>query len=38
MTVASFMTGSLLTILIPVGLVIAVLAWWAIAVRQRGEL
>lgn len=36
MTVASFQTGSLLTILIPVGMLIVVLAWWAIAVRQRG--
>ncbi len=38
MTVASFLTGSLLTILIPVCLLILVGAWWAIAIRRRGEL
>jgi cytochrome c-type biogenesis protein CcmH/NrfF len=35
--VASFLTGSLLTLFIPVGLLIVVgLYWWAV-VRRRGE-
>jgi hypothetical protein len=38
MTVASFLTGSLLTILIPVGLLIVVGAWWTVVLRRRGEL
>lgn len=38
MTVASFLTGSLLTILIPVGLLIVVGAWWTLLLRRRGEL
>jgi hypothetical protein len=38
MTVASFLTGSLLTILIPVGLLIVVGAWWTLVLRRRGEL
>lgn len=38
MTVASFLTGSLLTILIPVGLLIVVGAWWTAVLRKRGEL
>jgi hypothetical protein len=38
MTVASFQTGSYLTILIPVCLLILVLIWWAFAMRRRGEL
>jgi len=36
MTVASFLTGSLLTLLIPVGLVILVGACWSVALRRRG--
>ena len=36
--VASFLTGSLLTLFIPVGLLVVVgLYWWAVA-RGRGEL
>jgi hypothetical protein len=38
MTVASFLTGSLLTLLIPLALLILVAAWWAIVIRRRGEL
>jgi hypothetical protein len=38
MTVASFLTGSLLTLLIPVGLVIVVGAWWAAVIRRRDQL
>ena len=38
MTVASFLTDSLLTILIPVGLLIVVGAWWTLVLRRRGEL
>ena len=36
--VASFLTGSLLTVFIPVGLLVVVgLYWWVVA-RRRGEL
>jgi hypothetical protein len=36
--VGSFLTGSLLTLFIPVGLLVVVgLYWWAV-VRRRGEL
>jgi len=36
--VASFLTGSLLTLFIPVGLLVVIgLYWWAVA-RRRGEL
>ena len=35
MTVASFLTGSLLTLLLPVALLIVVGVWWGIAVRRR---
>jgi len=38
MTVASFLTGSLLTLLIPVALLIFVGVWWTIMIRGRGEL
>ena len=37
MTVASFLTGSFLTLLIPLGLVILVGAWWAVVIRRRSE-
>jgi hypothetical protein len=36
MTVASFLTGSLLTLLLPVALLIGVGIWWVVSVR-RGE-
>ena len=36
MTIASFLTGSLLTLLLPVALLVIVGLWWAWAVR-RGE-
>lgn len=35
MIAASFLTGSLLTLFIPVGLLVAVLATWAVAARRR---
>jgi hypothetical protein len=38
MTVASFLTGSFLSLLIPLGLLVLVGAWWAVVIRQRGEL
>jgi hypothetical protein len=34
MTVASFLTGSLLTLFLPVALLVAVSAWWVWAVRR----
>jgi hypothetical protein len=36
MTIASFLTGSLLTLILPVALLIVVGLWWVWAVR-RGE-
>jgi hypothetical protein len=38
MTIASFLTGSLLTLLLPVGLLIVVGVWWTVVLRRRGEL
>ena len=38
MTVASFLTGSLLTILIPVGLLIVIGGYWTWIARHRKEL
>jgi hypothetical protein len=38
MLVASFLTGSLLTILLPVGLLVLIAIWWALVIRRRGEL
>jgi hypothetical protein len=35
--VASFLTGSLLTLLIPVGLLIAVGVYWWLIARRRDE-
>jgi hypothetical protein len=35
---ASFLTASLLSILLPVGLLIVVGVWWTWTVRRRGEL
>lgn len=37
MTLATFLTGSLLTIFIPVGLLIAVGLWWIALARRRDE-
>ena len=36
MIVASFLTGSLLTLLLPVALLIGVGIWWIVSIR-RGE-
>ncbi len=38
MTIASFLTGSLLTLLIPVGVLVVVGVGWLVAARRRGEL
>jgi hypothetical protein len=38
MTIASFLTGSLLTLLIPVGLLIVVGVSWLVVARRRSEL
>jgi len=38
MAVASFLTGSLLTLLLPLALLVGVGVWWAVALRRRGEL
>ena len=33
--IASFLTASLLTLLLPVGLLVVIGAWWAWALRKR---
>jgi hypothetical protein len=38
MPVASFLTGSLLTLLLPLALLIGIAIWWAVVIRRRGEL
>jgi cytochrome c-type biogenesis protein CcmH/NrfF len=38
MTVASFQTGALLTLVLPVALLLLVGGWWAWAARRRREL
>ena len=38
MTAGSFLTGSLLTLLIPVGLLVVIGIYWTWVVRRRGEL
>jgi hypothetical protein len=35
--IASFLTGSLLTLLIPVGLLVVVMSYWWWIVRRRDE-
>ena len=37
MTLASFLTGSLLTLLLPLALLVAIGVWWALSLRRRGE-
>lgn len=34
---ASFLTASLLTLLLPVGLLVLVGVWWSLSVRRRDE-
>jgi len=34
---ASFLTASLLTLLLPLGLLVVVGLWWALATRRRSE-
>jgi hypothetical protein len=38
MLVASFLTGSLLTLLLPLGLLVVIAIWWAVVIRRGGEL
>ena len=38
MTVASFQTGSLLTLLLPLALLIGIGVWWGVVIRRRREL
>jgi hypothetical protein len=38
MTVASFQTGSLLTLLLPLALLAGIGVWWGIVIRRRREL
>ena len=38
MSVASFLTGSLLTLLLPLALLIGIGIWWVVVIRRRGEL
>jgi hypothetical protein len=38
MTVASFQTGALLTLVLPVALLLLVGGWWVWAARRRREL
>ena len=38
MLVASFLTGSLLTLLLPLALLLGIGIWWAVVIRRRGEL
>ena len=38
MTVASFQTGALLTLLLPLAVLIGIGIWWAVAIRRRGDL
>jgi len=35
--IASFRTGSILGLVIPLGLLIAILIWWTVVLRRRGE-
>jgi len=37
MIVASFLTGSLLTLLLPLALLVGVGIWWVVSVRGREE-
>jgi hypothetical protein len=38
MTVASFQTGSYLTLVLPLILLLGIGIWWAAVIRRRGEL
>ncbi len=38
MTVASFLTGSLLTLLLPLALLAGIGVWWGVVIRRRREL
>jgi hypothetical protein len=38
MPVASFLTGSLLTLLLPLALLVGIGIWWAVVIHRRGEL
>jgi len=34
---ASFLAGSILGLALPLGLLIAILVWWMVVLRRRGE-
>jgi hypothetical protein len=34
---ASFLTGSILSLVLPLGLLAAVLIWWVTVLRRRGD-
>jgi hypothetical protein len=34
---ASFLTGSILTLVLPLALLLAILIWWIVALRRRGD-
>ena len=34
---ASFLTGSVLSLVLPVGLLIAIVIWWMAVLRRRGD-
>jgi hypothetical protein len=35
--IASFLSGAILSLVLPVALLIAVLIWWMLVLRRRGE-
>jgi hypothetical protein len=34
---ASFLAGSILTLVLPVALLVAITIWWLVVVRRRGD-
>jgi hypothetical protein len=34
---ASFLAGSILGLVLPLGLLLAILIWWIVALRRRGD-
>ena len=34
---ASFLAGSILSLVLPLGLLVAILIWWMVVLRRRGE-
>ncbi|HLY85644.1 MAG TPA: hypothetical protein VKO84_03915 [Gaiellaceae bacterium] len=35
--IASFLTGSILTLVLPVGLLLGIVIWWIAVLRRRGD-